>query len=254
MNFYDHFASEYEAAVGQGERVAAANAFIERLQRMQPFDSLLDVACGTGLYALAAARQGVPRVSGVDLSAGMLEIARKHAAHMALPVDFLHRSMDDLTPLKNARFAAVLCMGNSLPHLTGDEQLRQALREFARVLRPDGLLALHILNYEKISTDRDRVVGAVKHEAVEHIRFYDFIDPLVRFNILRLDWSQTPPSTRLESTVLKPFVKADILAALNDCGFRNARLFGGLDLTPFAVAHSDSLLVVANRSTVPENP
>ena len=37
-------------------------------------EELLDVACGTGDFAIAAVRTGVKRVTGIDISAGMVDI------------------------------------------------------------------------------------------------------------------------------------------------------------------------------------
>ena len=48
---------------------------------LQPGDRVLDVACGTGVVARMAAQQvgSTGQVVGVDLNAGMLEVARAQA-------------------------------------------------------------------------------------------------------------------------------------------------------------------------------
>ncbi|MCD4669957.1 MAG: methyltransferase domain-containing protein, partial [Actinomycetia bacterium] len=46
-------------------------------------DTLLDVACGTGEYAIFCA-QKIKEVCGVDLSSKMIEVARKNASELQL--------------------------------------------------------------------------------------------------------------------------------------------------------------------------
>lgn len=52
---------------------------------------VLDVGCGTGTTTLAAASRLGPggHCTGVDLSAPMIEVAKTHASHTGLPVDFI---------------------------------------------------------------------------------------------------------------------------------------------------------------------
>ncbi|MFJ6749381.1 MULTISPECIES: class I SAM-dependent methyltransferase [unclassified Streptomyces] len=47
------------------------------LRAMGPFDSGLDLCCGTGAGTAVAARACRRRVTGIDISAGMLEVARR---------------------------------------------------------------------------------------------------------------------------------------------------------------------------------
>ena len=46
--------------------------------------SLLDVGCGTGLLGLAAAALGVPRVVGVDIAPGAVQVTRENARENGL--------------------------------------------------------------------------------------------------------------------------------------------------------------------------
>lgn len=57
--------------------------------------TLLDVACGTGAVALAAARAGA-KVTGLDVTPAMLVEARRRAEALRLEVDWREASFDDL--------------------------------------------------------------------------------------------------------------------------------------------------------------
>ena len=101
---------------------------------LKPGMRVLDVGVGTGLVASEAARiVGKPElVSGVDPSSSMMETAKVPAS-----VQLLNGTAEAI-PFPDAHFD-FLSMGYALRHI-GD--LRQAFREFHRVLKPGGKICL----------------------------------------------------------------------------------------------------------------
>jgi SAM-dependent methyltransferase len=99
--------------------------------------SVLDVACGTGIVARTVTPRvtGTGRVVGVDLNDGMLAVARRVAPD-------LEWRQGDVTalPFVDGSFDAVLCQMALMffPDRTA------ALREMARVGRPGGVVALTV--------------------------------------------------------------------------------------------------------------
>ena len=99
---------------------------------------VLDVGCGTGalLDAIDRVREGntAPRLAGVDLSTGMLAVARGRLGRRgALAVADAAR-----LPYRPARFD--LALSSSALHHWDEPQ--RAVREMARVLRPGGRVAI----------------------------------------------------------------------------------------------------------------
>ncbi len=93
---------------------------------------MIDLACGTGDLTVEAAGAGA-RAIGLDVSAGMLREARGRGALCSwVRADALS------LPLREACCDAVVC-GFALRNLT---DVAAALGEAARVLKPDGRLAL----------------------------------------------------------------------------------------------------------------
>ncbi|MFI5311037.1 MAG: ubiquinone/menaquinone biosynthesis methyltransferase [Gemmatimonadales bacterium] len=96
---------------------------------------ILDLACGTGdlAFAVAAVIPGA-RVTGVDASARMIDLARERASTPAAPAfvvgDMTHLDLADGTV---DAISAGYAFRNAPDHLT-------ALREAARVLRPGGVM------------------------------------------------------------------------------------------------------------------
>ncbi|MCJ1291121.1 hypothetical protein MMC34_002664 [Xylographa carneopallida] len=68
---------------------------------LRPGDSVLDLAAGTGLVAIPAARKVGPsgRVVAVDISDGMMDVGRRKAAEEGLAVEFLNHDISDVSPL-----------------------------------------------------------------------------------------------------------------------------------------------------------
>jgi SAM-dependent methyltransferase len=113
---------------------------------------LLDVACGPGRCAAAAAARGAVPL-GLDAAAGMVAVAR--ARHPAL--EFQQGDAERLA-FADASFDAVVA-GFVVNHLPRPER---ALAEFARVLRPGGRVAVAVWD----RPERMRLLGVLA-EAVE---------------------------------------------------------------------------------------
>lgn len=104
-------------------------------------DRVLDVACGTGAVARAAAqRVGASGcVTGLDLNAGMLAVARSQPVPHGAAITWIERDAVD-SGLPAASFDVVVCQ-QGLQFL-GDKIA--ALREMHRVLAPGGRLAISV--------------------------------------------------------------------------------------------------------------
>jgi SAM-dependent methyltransferase len=97
--------------------------------------SVLDVACGTGVVALTAARSGA-NVRGIDLTPELIQRARENAALMKLDANFEEGDAEAL-PFADAAFDVVVSQFGHMfaprPDVT--------LREMLRVLKPGGTIA-----------------------------------------------------------------------------------------------------------------
>ena len=103
--------------------------------------ALADVGCGGGLLAEALARHGA-RVTAVDLSPAMIEVAQLHAASSGLAIDYRLEAASALAERAAGEFAVVCCM-ELAEHVPDPQALVATL---ARLLRPGGSLFIATIN------------------------------------------------------------------------------------------------------------
>jgi ubiquinone/menaquinone biosynthesis C-methylase UbiE len=106
-------------------------------------ERVLDVACGTGVVARAAAERvgSAGRVVGVDLNSGMIAVARSLPSPVGASIEWVERSALDLR-LQDATMDVVLCQQG----LQFFPDKAVAMREMRRVLARNGRLALSVWN------------------------------------------------------------------------------------------------------------
>jgi SAM-dependent methyltransferase len=128
-----------------GAATAEVMELLDRLGLLRPGHDVLDLGCGIGRLALAMAPR-VRSVTGIDLSPGMVEEARRRGGDLA-NVRFEQAGGRDLAGLADGGFDLVLA-ADSLPYVFragGEALLAAMLAETARVLRAGGeLLALNL--------------------------------------------------------------------------------------------------------------
>ncbi len=96
---------------------------------------VLDVACGTGVVAITAARMGA-KVSGLDLTPELLERARYNSQLAEVTVDW-HEGDAEKLPFETATFDGVLSQYGHMFAPRPDI----AIAEMLRVLKPGGTIA-----------------------------------------------------------------------------------------------------------------
>jgi SAM-dependent methyltransferase len=96
---------------------------------------VLDVACGTGVVSVSAARLGA-RVTGLDLTPELLARARENARIASVEVDWHEGDVENL-PFGDAAFDVVL---SEFGHIFAPRP-EVAIAEMLRVLKPGGTIA-----------------------------------------------------------------------------------------------------------------
>lgn len=105
---------------------------------------ILDVGCGTGRHSIELTQRGYA-ITGIDLSASQLEMARKKTAARGLAIDFIQLDARELSFEKQFDAAIMLCEGG-FPLMETDEMNFEILKGVARALKEGGKLIFTTLN------------------------------------------------------------------------------------------------------------
>ena len=133
--------------------------------------SLLEIGCGIGRFQAALAGE-VATVTGIDISSGMIEVARHRCAGLA-NVRLLQCSGRDLSLFDDAVFDMVFAV-DTFPYLvhSGMPLAERHVHDAARVLRPHGdLLILNFSYRGDLQADREdvaRLAAAAGFAMVRH--------------------------------------------------------------------------------------
>jgi glycine/sarcosine N-methyltransferase len=256
---YDQFALDYDRFVNWQNRLSFEMPFIEKFIQGAASQAgetirVLDAACGTGMHAIALSKAGYA-VSGADLSAEMIERARSNAQGANVKIRFEAAGFGALAgKFDKTQFDAIICLGNSLPHLLTAAGLLRTLRDFSDVLRPGGTLLIQNRNFDEIMLHKNRWMEPQAHQESNRQwvfeRFYDFnLDGTICFNIVSLSKSVDDPwSASVHSTTLRPQLQEEMISALNQAGFTGIQTFGSLSEEPFDPLSSGNLVLTARKA------
>lgn len=231
------------------ERLQSEQVILEQWLKRYSFKSVLDAACGTGLHSILFKKLGL-RVVGADVSTEMLKYATQNAHDQNVQVDWIAAPMQELNAYLQQPFEAIFCLGNSLPHLLSIPELYQTLQTFFKLLNPGGRLVLQLLNYSKIVREKERIIQISRSGEKQFIRFYDFLKPRIRFNLLIINWPDQKPVYQLISTELYPYTKIQIEKELKKMGFKNLEFFSDMRFETYDPKNSTNLIVVAQRPPI----
>ena len=196
---YDFLNRFLSAGIDIGWRKKA----IKLLLPVKP-ERILDVATGTGDFALTSYEILKPaKITGIDISEGMLELGRKKIAKAGL---------DSHIELLNGDSEAILFEDNSFDAVTvafgvrNFENLEQGLSEIKRVLKPGGRLI--VLECTKPS------MPVVK-------QFYNFYMKFITPKIGKIIANNNDAYQYLNDSVLQFPEKESFIQILNKAGYRN---------------------------------
>jgi len=185
---------------------------------------IVELAVGSGRIAVPIARAGI-NVIGVDLSPGMLSVAREYGEEHDVS-DLLDLRVGDLRePPVDEKVPLVICPFRSLLHMPSEEEKLRALRAAHDLLQPGGRLIFDV--FAPSSEDIAETNGLWLE------REEDIFE--------RADWDESSRTLRLSVRSGDSAASMDLhwLSAIewrrliDEAGFEVAGLYGWFDRRPF---------------------
>jgi 2-polyprenyl-3-methyl-5-hydroxy-6-metoxy-1,4-benzoquinol methylase len=268
QDFYDRQAIIHELMNDWPSRLSFELPFIRRALDQAGARTVLDVACGSGHHAIALAQAGYA-AAGADLSVEMIAQARRLAEQANVSIRFEAVGFADLgTCFGHAAFDAVLCLGNSLPHVLTEADQLASLQAMHDRLKSGGVLILQNLNYDLRWKNRPRFLMLNSAIVEEHTiliwRMADYHDPgtrvpgltepcpepgLITFHIATIEQAASAADkwqVSVTSTLQRPLFAKDLQHWLKHVGFKEINLFGGMDGSAFDPDSSPDLVIVGH--------
>lgn len=138
---FDNIAHRYDflnRSLSMGIDIIWRKKAIAQLKEIQP-KTILDVATGTGDFALEAMSLNPDKITGVDISVGMLDLGKEKIAKKNLSdrIEMVVGDSENLPFEDNTYDAATVAFG-----VRNFENLQKGLADINRVLRPGGKLVV----------------------------------------------------------------------------------------------------------------
>ncbi len=256
---YDSLSQNYDRFVNWQNRLAHEMPFIvsqlESPGKEPSQISVLDTACGTGMHVIELKKRGY-QAYGTDLNKAMILQALENAAAFNVSSCFKAVGFGEISQyVKKNQFSggfdALLCLGNSLPHILSRSDLDAALADFRECLASGGFLLIQNRNFDNVIQNRQRWMEPQSFHSKDgewvFIRFYDFEpDGSIHFHILTLHRQESPEwEQHVESTHLFPWTAQTMTKALEEAGFTKINLFGSMAGEPFNLETSGNLIIRA---------
>ena len=211
---------------------------------------LLDVGCGTGGHAVELARRG-HRVTGVDLSPHMIEIARAKAADKP-NAEFIDWHVADARSFSVSRqFDAAIMMFAVLGYLNSNQDVLAALSNIRRHLRPGAVFACDIWYGPAVLTqqpgDRVRVVNTPGGKLIRatHTELdVNACTAAVNFDLYAIAGDRLVTETK-ETHQMRYFFATDLALLMERAGFVLQKLSAFPDLDAPVGAHTWNAFAVA---------
>jgi SAM-dependent methyltransferase len=191
--------------------------------------TVLDAAAGIGTQSLGLAARGY-RVTASDISSRAVDRARKEAEVRGLEITAVTADLRALSET-HGEFDLVIACDNSLPHLLSDEEIRLALRECYRCVRPGGGCLFSVRDYGDPGTGSEFHPYGIRRTAGGPLilfQVWEWDGPCYDVSFYVIDDGPTaPPSTRVFRSRYYAIPPQRLLELMRDAGFENVRRVEG---------------------------
>ena len=239
--FYDELASDYDDMISFENAVEKKKKLLKNFLTSE-MKSAADIGCGSGVDSIALSLSGL-KVTAFDHSSEMLKIAEANAARMNAKIELHNYSADNIPVEFNSQFDLVVSLGNTFANISKDKFI-DSLKTCQDLLKPNGQLLIQVLNYKKIILENQRIVNITEGKDNYFIRFYDFLDEYILFNILT--FTKTDPTQyKLISTKIYPHSVENFMSGLELAGFGSFQFYSNFELSSFKMEQSKDLVVRA---------
>lgn len=242
--FYDELAGDYDEMISFDKAVERKQNILKNFIEKDT-KSVADIGCGSGVDSIAFSKLNM-NVYAFDPSSEMLKIAETNSKKMNSSIAIHNYQADKIPDEFNNKFDLVVSLGNTISNIP-DVLFPNSLKRCYEILKTGGRLLLQVLNYKKIIENKERIINVSESEEKIFIRFYDFYDEQIVFNILTLN-KKNLSDRKLYSTQIYPYFLDNFESRLTRVGFDQIKFFADLKLSEYGENQSVNLVILAKKS------
>ena len=203
-----------------------------------------DFGCGSGIDSIALSKLN-NKVDAFDPSSKMLELAKKNSVSANPIINFYNHSIEDIPQKFNNKYEFICSLGNTIANVE-PENLRKVFIRIKESLKPNGKIIIQILNYNLILSQKERVISIDNCDDNQFVRFYDFQDNHLVFNILQFS-REDSQNYNLISTNLYPYKYETIRKIVEEVVFRQSKYYGNFNFDEFQADKSKDLIIILTK-------
>jgi len=243
-DFYDNFAEDYSKMISFDNAIEKRKSLLSDIV-LPKVKNAADLGCGTGIDSAALAQLGLA-VTGFDPSGEMIKQAKANAGKASLKINFANYGISKIPAAFNKKFDLVISLGNTFANIER-ESFQSSIKRCYDLLKAQGNLFIQVLNYKMILKEKKRIVNITESKEHFFIRFYDFEEDDIKFNILKFSKAE-PKNNNLITTAVYPYTAKDFNNSLLDAGFRSVKIYSDLNRNEFDEDTSKDLFIEAEKA------
>ncbi|MFH0734304.1 MAG: methyltransferase domain-containing protein [bacterium] len=241
--FFDSASLWYDKMVNFENSIIRRQKFYKELLENNK-KTVADIGCGSGIDSVSLALQGF-NVTGFDISEGMLKEAIENAGKFNVNINFEKKDFSLENAEINDKYNYVISMGNTLANIPKN-LIKTFVQNVYGLLLNNGKFIFQIVNFQKLINSNERILNITNNEEDYFIRFYDFFDEFINFNILKFNKTNNKEKLLL-TTKLYPYNFEYMNNLLIEAGFANIYCFSGFDKNKFDVDKSADIIIIAEK-------
>lgn len=237
--FYNSLAGLYDEMINSDALIKNRTNLMSKII-LPGMQTAADIGCGTGVDSIALTKLGLKLVA-FDPSPRMLKIARENAKKFKSKIVFLNYPAENMPRKYDCKFDVVVSLGNTFANIPVNKLLKSFCRCYD-ILKKNGRFVFQILNYSKLLREKKRIVKISSNKGKYFIRFYDFVDDKINFNVLSFS-ENNPGDFKLITTRIYPHTYFDLKDKLIRAGFRKVNRYSGFKQEKYHPNRSGDIII-----------
>lgn len=209
---------------------------------------ILDLCCGDGRITLALARLGY-KLTGLDLSITLLEIAEKRARRSVQSTKFVRADMREIPSFRE--FDAVISISTSFGYFQKEDDDLRVLRSAQRALKTKGKLILDLENIHFLAHCAQLHGTEPAYQPLDGFRRWveevTSFDPAEQTVEIRLrTWLNGVEVMKQKTAEYRAYSFRELRTMLDRAGFAVQNVYGDFTLHPYDI-HSCRMIVLCEK-------